>query len=188
MKVGQFVIPFGTLADYETHTRVFQSLYANSLGIRIDPGVEVDGYLGDAEYQISVTNGNGPFRSDIDGNKVVVARIVKTLQVGEDDLKVGLSALTGRLPVFSLVGDPLMDGTSAALVNLRTSEAVGQNDRAGFAEKTRYAVDIEYYRGIDLIRAEFVAGEDDGRSANGQWIQVEHPLSYKTSLIGLDER
>ena len=46
----------------------------------------------------------------------------------------------------------------------------------------------EYYKGIDLIRAEFVTGSDDGRSANGQWLQVEHPLNYKTSVVGMLER
>lgn len=188
VKLGQFVIPFGNLADYETHTKVFQSLYANSLGIRIDPGIEVDGYLGNAEYQVAITNGNGPFRSDLDGNKVVTARISKKFQVGENDLRIGVSALKGRLPVFSLLSDPLMDGRNAMLVNLETAEAVGQNDRSGFADKTRYGADVEYYRGIDLIRGEYVVGSDDGRRANGQWVQVEHPLNYKTSLIGMFER
>lgn len=185
IKAGQFVIPFGNLADYETHSRIFQPLYANSLGVRIDPGIEVDGYLGDAEYQVAVTNGNGPFKGDIDGNKVITARISKKLQVGDDDLEIGISALKGRLPVFSLLNDPLMDGSDAMLINVRNDERVGQNDPSGFADKTRYGLDAEYYRGIDLIRAEVVVGSDDGHGANGQWIQVEHPLNYKTSVIGM---
>ncbi|GEM_PF-1309949 len=188
VKIGQFVIPFGNLADYETHTRIFQTLYPNSLGVRIDPGVEVEGYLGDAEYLVAVTNGNGPWRKDIDGNKVVTARVSKRFQIGDDDLKVGVSALKGRLPVFSLMDDPLMDGKDAKLVDVRRSHAVSQNDPSGFADKTRYGVDFEYYKGIDLIRGEVVFGSDDGRSVNGQWLQYEHPLNYKTSLIGMVER
>jgi hypothetical protein len=188
LRAGQFVIPFGNLADYETHTKTFQSLYPNSLGIRIDQGVEAEGYLGEAEYQLAVTNGNGPYRSDIDGNKVVTARVSRRFEMGDDDLKVGVSALKGRLPVFSLMDDPLMDGNDARLVNIDTGEAVGQNDRSGLADKTRFGVDLEYYRGIDLIRAELVTGSDNGRSVNGQWVQVEHPLSYKTSIIGLLQR
>jgi hypothetical protein len=188
VKAGQFVVPFSNMADYDTHTKVFQPLYANSVGVRIDQGVEVEGYLGDAEWQAAVTNGNGPYRSDIDGNKVVTGRIAKKFQIGDDEVKVGVSALKGRLPVFSLMDDPMMDGKDAKLVDVDTSMAVGQNDRAGFADKTRYAVDVEYYKGIDLIRAEFVGGTDNGRSVNGQWLQVEHPLNYKTSLVGMVER
>jgi hypothetical protein len=64
-----------------------------------------------------------------------------------------------------------------------TGALVSQDDKAGFADKKRLGVDFEWYHGIDLIRGEFIVGTDDGRNANGQWLQVEHPLSYKTSLV-----
>lgn len=184
-KVGQFVIPFGNLADYETHTRILQTLYPYSLGIRIDPGVEIEGFLDeDTEFEVSATFGNGPYRRDIDGNKVITARVARRMMVGNNDLKVGVSALRGQLPVFSLMTDPLMDGNNAKLVDTRTGMLVDQFDSAGFADKTRYAVDLEYYLGIDLIRAELVRGTDNGKSVGGYWLQIEHPLSYKTALIG----
>lgn len=184
-KLGQFVIPFGNLVDYETHTRILQTLYPYSLGIRIDPGLMIEGFIDqDTEFAVSGTLGNGPYRRDIDGNKVITARIARRMMVGDNDLKIGVSALKGRLPVFSLMTDPLMDGNDAELVDVDTGHFVGQFDPAGFADKTRYGVDVEYYLGIDLIRAELVRGTDNGKSVGGYWLQVEHPLSYKTAVIG----
>ncbi|MBI2843577.1 MAG: hypothetical protein HYX78_09265 [Armatimonadetes bacterium] len=184
VKVGQFVVPFGNLPYYETHTRILQTLYPYSLGIRIDPGIEIEGFLDkDTEFQLAVTQGNGPFRGDIDGNKVLMARVSRQLQIGDDDVRIGLSALKGRLPVFSVMADPLMEGRGAKLVQIGTGMLVEQDDPEGFADKTRYAVDFEWYKGIDLIRGELVFGNDQGRSANGQWLLFEHPLSYKTSVV-----
>jgi hypothetical protein len=185
LKIGQFVIPFGNLVDYETHTRILQTLYPYSLGVRIDPGVAVEGFLAqDTEFQIALTQGSGPFKRDLDSNKVITARVSRKMEVGDDDLRFGISALRGRLPVFSVMSDPLMDGKSARLVNIGTGMLVEQNDPSGFADKSRYAIDFEWYRGIDLIRGELVFGNDNGRSASGQWVQFERPLSYTTSVVG----
>jgi hypothetical protein len=48
IRIGQFVVPFGNLTYYETHTRPIQSLFPESLGIRIQRGVSVEGLLGDS--------------------------------------------------------------------------------------------------------------------------------------------
>lgn len=173
VKLGQFVIPFGNLPDYETHTRPVQTLYRYSVGVRIDPGVEVEGFLGrETTFQVALTTGNGAFRSDNNGNKVLTARLSRTLTVGADELRLGLSALAGVLPVFSLMSDPVM-GTAQVLE---------------FSHKQRVALDAEYSRGPLLLRAEVVAGDDDGRGAYGHWLQVSYPLSYQTSLEAGTER
>lgn len=186
VKVGQFVIPFGNLVDYETHTRILQTLYPYSLGIRIDTGLEVEGFIdSDTEYFISATTGNGPYRGDPDGGVVLTGRVARQMLLGDDDLKVGVSALRGRLPVFSVMTDPLMDGNNALLVDVASGMMVPQNDPRGFTSKARYAVDVEYYRGADLIRLELVSGTDHGEPAGGYWLQIEHPLSYKTAITGL---
>ena len=39
VKVGQFVVPFGTLAEYDTHALLLQTPYARTLGLRLDRGV-----------------------------------------------------------------------------------------------------------------------------------------------------
>lgn len=185
-KLGQFVIPFGNLADYETHTRILQTLYPYSLGIRIDRGLQIDGFLGrDTEFALSATTGNGPGRGRNDGSYAFVARAARRMMVGDDDVKIGFSTLRGRLPVFSVMSDPLMDGREAMLQDVTTGMTVPQSDPMGFADKTRYAVDVEYYRGIDLVRAEAVIGTDNGKSVGGYWLQIEHPFNYKTSLAGL---
>jgi hypothetical protein len=167
VKVGQFVVPFGNLPYYETHTRPIQTLYRYSLGVRIDPGVEVEGFLGkETEFQVAVTMGNGPYRKDNNSDKVVTARVSHTFELGDNELRLGVSALRGKLPVFSLMSDPGMGGGHVL----------------EFSEKNRVAVDAEYYWGPYLLRAEVVAGDDNGRGAYGHWLQFSYPLSYKTSL------
>lgn len=167
VKLGQFVIPFGNLPAYETHTRPVQTLYPYSLGVRIDTGVEVDGFLNkDTEYQFSVTTGNGPYRLDNNSNKVLTARVNRSFEIGNNELRLGLSALHGSLPVFSVMSDPVM----------------GDGKLQGFSMKNRVAVDAEYYMGPYLLRAEVVAGDDDGKAVYGHWLQFSYPLSYKTSI------
>lgn len=167
LKVGQFVVPFGNLPYYETHTRPVQTLYRYSLGIRLDPGVEVEGFLNqDTEFQLAVTTGNGPFRKDNNANKVITARANRTFELGDNELRLGVSLLRGKLPVFSLMSDPVME-------NGRVLE---------FSDKNRVALDAEYYWGPYLVRAEVVGGDDNGRGAYGHWVQFNYPLSYKTSI------
>ena len=173
VKVGQFVLPFGNLPYYETHTRPVQTLYRYSLGARIDPGIAVEGYLGKAtEFQVAVTTGNGPYRKDNNGNKVVTARVSHTFELGDNELRLGVSALRGKLPVFSLMSEPGMSG----------------GDVLEFSDKNRVAVDAEFYWGPYLVRAEVVAGDDNGRGAYGHWLQFSYPLSYRTSLEAGMER
>ncbi|MBI3944479.1 MAG: hypothetical protein HY321_01020 [Armatimonadetes bacterium] len=167
LKVGQFVIPFGNLVNYETHTRPVQTLYRYSLGVRIDPGAELEGFLNkDTEFQLAVTTGNGSFRKDNNANKVVTARVSRTFELGDNELRLGVSALRGKLPVFSLMSDPVM----------------GSGEVLEFSMKNRVGLDAEYYRGPYLVRAELVGGDDNGRGAYGHWVQLSVPLSYKTSI------
>jgi hypothetical protein len=37
IRVGQAVIPFGLLADYDIHTQIIQTPFAKTLGLRLDP-------------------------------------------------------------------------------------------------------------------------------------------------------
>ncbi len=166
-KFGQFVVPFGTLSTYETHTQIVQTLYANSIGVRIDPGVEVEGYLRQGyPYQLSFTTGNGSFRGIHDSSRLVTGRVSHTFELGDNELRLGISLAHGRLPTFSTMGDPLM----------------GRSEMIGFQWKTLGAIDGEFYWGPYLLRGEIVGGSIGGRNAYGHWLQASYPLTSKTSV------
>ena len=102
IRVGQAVIPFGLLADYDIHTQIIQTPFAKTLGLRLDPGLGVLGVLGHTDYKLWVSNGNGPDAMDNDRGKVVTARVAPRFLVGDADVTLGLSGLAGSLPYWSL--------------------------------------------------------------------------------------
>ncbi len=109
IKVGQAVIPFGLLADYDIHTQIIQTPFARTLGLRLDPGLGVLGVLGQLDYRLWLSNGNGPDMMDNDRGKVVNARVAPRFLLGDADVTLGLSGLVGSLPYWSLDSLPLMD-------------------------------------------------------------------------------
>lgn len=97
VRAGQAVIPFGLLADYDTHGQIVQTQYARTVGQRIDPGVGVLGSVYHTSYALWVSNGTGPYRTDPDNNKVVTARLAPKFMLGDAELTVGLSGMAGRI-------------------------------------------------------------------------------------------
>jgi hypothetical protein len=173
VKFGQFVVPFSNLTSYDVHNRLIQTLFRYSLGVRIDPGVEVEGYLpGETEWQVAVTSGNGPYRMDRDRTPLVTGRISHKFEQGGNAIKLGLSAAGGILPVFAVSGEPIsVDGAHVM----------------GWENKRRLALDGEVERGIDLFRFEGVAGTDGGKPAHGAWIGWTRPLNAKTAIESAGE-
>jgi hypothetical protein len=114
IRVGQAVIPFGLLADYDTHGQIVQTQYARTLSQRIDLGLGLLGDWGRVGYALWVSNGAGPYRLDADQNKVVTVRVAPKFLLGDAELTLGLSGLAGRLPHWyqssdsteSMTGDP----------------------------------------------------------------------------------
>jgi hypothetical protein len=102
IRVGQAVIPFGLLADYDIHTQIIQTPFAKTLGLRLDPGLGVLGQLGHTDYKLWVSNGNAPDAMDNDRGKVVTARVAPRFLLGNADVTLGLSGLAGSLPYWSL--------------------------------------------------------------------------------------
>ena len=102
IRVGQAVVPFGLLADYDVHSQIIQTTYARTLGLRLDPGLGILGGLGQLQYALWLSNGNGPDRMDNDKNKLVTARVAPKLLLGDAELTFGASALWGVLPYWSL--------------------------------------------------------------------------------------
>ncbi len=162
LKVGQFVVPFGTLAEYDTHDIPLQTPYARTLGIRLDRGIGIEGFSDEWDYQSAVTSGDGRHRHA--NGYALTARAARDYEFGDDFLRVGISGLVGEeMPVFP---------TNAM------SLSMGMDDMVEHRDKWRLALDADWLRGIDNIRAEFVFGADDGDSVDGQWLSYNHPFSY----------
>jgi len=163
LRLGQFVVPFGNLTHYETHTFPLQSLYPESLGLRIDRGASLEGYAGEWDWWLALTGGNGP-RADNDRQPIMVARAARTHQTAGGALTLGLSGLLGRqMPRFSPLVDPLMDHDGG--------EHGGHAPALEFANKRRLALDLEYVAGLDLWRGEVVLGKDGDGPARGGFAQ-----------------
>ncbi|HOF89740.1 MAG TPA: hypothetical protein PLZ36_16805, partial [Armatimonadota bacterium] len=168
LRVGQFVAPFGNLPYYETHTRPLQSLYPNSLGVRIDRGVSLDGFAGDYDYGVAAMGGNGA-RGDNNDSPVVLGRVARRYDLPGGALTAGVSALYGTdMPRFSTLVDPVM---GEALAGMPLSASLD------FTDKTRVALDAEYSAGPHLWRAELVGGRDSDGGVNGQFLQWNRALS-----------
>ena len=147
IKVGQAVIPFGLLADYDIHGQIIQTPFAKTLGLRLDPGIGVLGVLGRTDYRLWLSNGNGPDMMDNDKGKVVTARVAPMFLLGDAEVTLGLSGLAGSLPYWSLDSLPRMiEGPRL------------------YASKYRLGLDNNVDWGSLIIRLEGTAGKDSALS------------------------
>jgi len=168
LKFGQFVVPFSNLTTYDVHNRIIQSLYRYSLGVRIDGGAEVEGYLpGDSEWQLAVTTGTGPYRLAHADTPLITGRVSHKFEHGGNAIKLGLSAADGVLPVFTVTQEPVSFGGARVL---------------GATRKQRLGLDAEIERGVDLFRLEGAVGTDGGKSARGFWLGWTRPLNARNSV------
>jgi hypothetical protein len=147
LKVGQAVVPFGLLADYDVHAQIIQTPYARTIGLRLDPGAGFEGVLGPTAYSFWVSNGNGPDAMDQDNDKVITARIAPRFLFGNSELAVGLSSLVGNLPSWPL-------------------ESLGQmaGGPRSHTKKYRLGLDNTTDWGPLTIRLEAVVGKDSSLS------------------------
>jgi opacity protein-like surface antigen len=172
VRAGQFVIPFGLAAVYDTPLQPIQPLYEKSLGLRVDTGAMLEGSYGPYRYYVAATTGSGPNRSDFDGNKVVVMRLETTYRTQAETgrLQLGGSLLTGRGPVTSFDTQLPASGTSSA----RT-----------FVDKTRMAADAIYKLEKLQVRGEFVFGADDQDPVLGYFAEGNLAVSGRITAVGL---
>jgi hypothetical protein len=173
IRVGQAVVPFGLLADYDTHTQIIQTTYAKTLGLRLDPGVGVLGALGQWQYAVWLSNGNGPDRMDNDGNKLVTARVAPRFLWGDAELTLGLSGLAGSLPYWSL------DSIASQVEGPRS-----------YKRKYRLGLDNTTDWGPSTLRLEAVAGHDgsiDGAAVYGYYAEARYALvNWLEALTGVE--
>ncbi len=151
IRVGQAVIPFGLLADYDIHTQIIQTPFAKTLGLRLDPGLGVLGVLGHIDYRLWLSNGNGPDMMDNDKGKVFTARLAPRFLLGDADVTLGLSGLAGSLPYWSLDSLAKMD----------------EGPRS-YRAKYRLGLDNTTDWGPLTFRLEGVAGKDGNAASTGR--------------------
>jgi len=151
IKVGQAVIPFGLLADYDIHTQIIQTPFAKTLGLRLDPGLGVLGALGLLDYRLWLSNGNGPDMMDNDRGKVLTARVAPRFLLGDADVTLGLSGLAGSLPYWSLDSLAKMD-----------------EGPQSYRMKHRLGLDNTTDWGPLTLRLEGVAGRDAGSGTRSE--------------------
>ena len=172
VRAGQFVLPFGLAAVYDTPLLPIQPLYEKSLGLRVDTGAMLEGSYGPYRYYLATTTGSGPNRSDFDGNKVVVARLESRFRTQAESgrLQLGGSLLTGRGPVTTFDTQLPASGTSSA---------------RQFIDKTRMAADAVYQLEKFLARGEVVFGADDQNPVWGYFGEANLAVTGRITAVGL---
>jgi hypothetical protein len=172
-RAGQFVLPFGLIAVYDTPLQPIQPLYAHALGLRVDTGLMLEGRWGPYQFAGSITTGAGPNRSDFDGNKTVSFRLGRSVQTPYGALHVGGSLLTGRMPVTTFDTELPPSGTSGA---------------RDFVDKTRFAVDGQFGYGRWLGRGELIFGADAEDEVFGYFVEANYELADRVTLVGYSKR
>ena len=131
-----------------------------SLGIKLDTGVELLGYIKDLDYAVSISQGVGRNRlTDVDNDKLVTARIGWQ---GED-INVGLSGL---------IGNVLTEKDSIIREDLGTNNFYAK----------RLGVDITRHAGPLILRSEFIIGEDGDETVRGGIAKADYALTSKLEL------
>jgi len=170
IRIGQAVIPFGLMADYDIHSQIVQTSFARSLGLRLDPGIGILGSLGPADYWLWVSNGNGPYVMDNDVDKVITTRIAPTFLLGDAEVTAGLSGLFGSLPHWSL------DSLSAMVSGPRD-----------YAAKYRLGLDNTTDWGPLTLRLEGIIGKDSTLShplVFGYYGEARYSFAYWIQALG----
>lgn len=156
IRAGHYILPFGLLTDYDTERLVLRTLEPLSLGIKLDTGVELLGFVREFDYAVSVSQGVGRERlSDADDNKLLSGRIGWHW---DDDVNIGLSILNGR--VLTEEGSVIRDETGSYALYER-----------------RLGIDLTWYYGSLILRGEASAGKDGDKDVGGFLVKADYALS-----------
>ncbi|HEX5322152.1 MAG TPA: hypothetical protein VFW40_00095 [Capsulimonadaceae bacterium] len=181
LKVGQFTLPFGLMAVYDTHLQIMQTLYPEAIGERMDEGIGVEGrFYGVLDYRFAVTAGVGPNHVQIDPNRVVTFRLGRLFATPYGTFNFGGSLLSGRLPVAAV--DPM----TGFAPTLPASGRIMATD--GFESKTRIAGDATWTYQSVTARGEAMTGADDSNSTRVLGYFVEGEYRFAPGLTAVIAR
>ncbi len=172
-RAGQFVLPFGLAAVYDTSMHPFTSLYAESVGIRLDRGAMIEGEFGPFHYAGSITTGTGPNADHAYTKTVLAARLDRHFLTQSGRIQIGGSMLTGRLP----------DNGPFAQNYLSGSTEVGPT-----VVKSRFAADAQYFVGKYAARGEVVFGADEDAPVWGFYVDGRMGISAREGLYAAVKR
>ncbi len=159
IRVGHFEIPFGLEYPIDTNGTMHQFIPGRNLGLKADWGISINGTLPYFNYEVSLTRGTG---NEIDhrGQPYAVAGRIGT--PNDKNLIIGLSAFHGRVWSPASVGAwraGLRPSTAREMARGVTSTAHGRG-RDDVIRRTRFGIDIQWYRGTIGVLAEASYGRD----------------------------
>lgn len=157
IKLGHFILPFGLLVRYDTERLLLQSMEFVNIGIKLDTGVGLFGFIKDYDWAISITNGTGGNRLvDVDKDKVIATRF----GYSKDDMSVGFSFLLGKVFIGrkSIIYKDVLHYT--------------------IYEK-RVALDFTRFFGPLTVNSEVIAGMDDSIIVGGTGLFVDYAFNPK---------
>ncbi len=170
VKVGQFPLPVGLMATYDTHQEILQSLYPEGLGERTDWGASIDGrFYGVLDYNFAVTAGTGPGNIYVIPDRVVSFRLGRLFLTQYGDFNVGGSLLGGRLPVTEV------DPTTGFAPMLPPSGKV--TPKYGYEEKSRIIGDGQWTFRNMTARGEAMFGTDTNTRVLGSFVESEYTFA-----------
>ncbi|MBC7805863.1 MAG: hypothetical protein H7145_06905 [Akkermansiaceae bacterium] len=173
-RVGQFVLPFGLLAVYDTPLQPIQTLYEKSLGLRVDTGVMLEGRYGDFRYAGSITAGTGPNRVEFDDNAVFAFRLARAVVLPKiGPAEIGGSLLSGKLP---------QTNSNTLLYPSGTVET------RSVVKSTRFAVDAQLFRNPWVFRGEVVFGGNDNEPVYGYFAEANYQIQRDLSAVAFSRR
>ncbi len=158
-RVGHFEIPFGLEYLIDTNGTVHQFIPGPNIGLKADWGVSINGVLPHFEYEVSLTRGTGNEIFHRGGPFAIAGRIGTP---HHRNFVLGLSAFHGRVWSPGSVGkwrSGLRPPTRAEAAAGLTDVAGGRG-RDGIIRRTRFGVDVQWYRGKVGLLAEASYGRD----------------------------
>jgi hypothetical protein len=168
VRVGQFVLPFGLIAVYDTPLQPIQPLYEKSLGLRVDTGTMLEGEYGPYHYAGAITTGSGPNRRDINDGRLYTFRLERTVETKIGRIQIGGSMLAGQGPVTSFETELPASGTSGA---------------RNFVRMTRFAGDGQYFLGPWTARGEIVFGANEESPVWGYFVEGDYRVLPSVELV-----
>jgi len=158
LQFGRYILPFGLLAYLDTERQLLQTNESIALGIKLDTGIQLSGFINDLNYAFSISQGvnkSDGSAKDMDNNKLLVARI----GLQQEESRWGLSYLNGRIDT--------------------------DNDefyQQGNIDRQRLTMDAE----IDLLpwmlRLQLDSGKDDKQSVSGALILADYDFNAHWAL------
>ncbi|MGE3682649.1 MAG: hypothetical protein AB7G93_13065 [Bdellovibrionales bacterium] len=93
IRAGHFILPFGLLSDFDTERLLLQSIEDETIGIKLDTGLSVFGFVEDWSWAASLTSGLGRrWVREYDDTHLATLRLSRKFE----DLTLGTSLLFGE--------------------------------------------------------------------------------------------